>query len=109
MGLDAPFPNEKAPELISDKTSTGLQVDEDFEALDGYVLDTSKYQDPNHSLKTTADGRIALIPQPSDSKDDPLNWSSKKKAMVLAIIAFIAFQADYTSGVGNVTVVPQAL
>lgn len=29
----------------------------------------------SHSLKKTSDGVTVLIPQPSDSPDDPLNWS----------------------------------
>jgi hypothetical protein len=47
-----------------------------------YVLDT-KLQDGNidasssevKEIRTTKDGKIALIPQPSDDPADPLNWS----------------------------------
>jgi len=43
------------------------------------------------------------------SERDPLNWSSAKKARMLAIIAYIAALADYTGGTGIIAVIPQAV
>lgn len=34
-------------------------------------------------LKTTQDGTTVLLPQPSDSPNDPLNWTWTKKHLVL--------------------------
>lgn len=85
-----------------------VTIDEKKEAIEGYVVGADNYDNSSH-LKKTADGRTALIPQPSDSPDDPLNWTSGKKAITLAIIGFIAFLPDYTAGTGIVTVIPQAM
>ena len=85
-----------------------ITIDEKKTAIEGYVVAVDNYDDSSN-LKKTADGRIALIPQPSNSPDDPLNWSPAKKAITLAIIGFIAFLPDYTAGTGIVTVIPQAI
>jgi len=85
-----------------------LQVDERETALKGYVVNADEYNDSSN-LKKTSDGHTALIPQPSDSPDDPLNWSPAKKAVTLAIIGYIAFLPDYTAGTGIVTLIPQAM
>jgi hypothetical protein len=61
------------------------QVDEPSSGYNGYVLDASLLRDGDQ-LKKAADGRTILIPQPSDSKDDPLNWTPRKKALTLAAI-----------------------
>ena len=85
-----------------------VAIDEKKTAIEGYVIGADNYRDISN-LKTTVDGRIALIPQPSNSPDDPLNWSPTKKALTLAIIGFIAFLPDYTAGTGIVTLIPQAM
>ena len=85
-----------------------VTIDETIDAVEGYIVDADNYEHGSN-LKTTADGRIALIPQPSDSPDDPLNWLPSKKAITLAIIGFIAFLPDYTAGTGIVTLIPQAM
>ena len=85
-----------------------VQIDERNIALKGYFVNADKYDDSS-DLKKTLDGRIALIPQPSDSPDDTLNWSPAKKAVTLAIIGYIAFLPDYTAGAGIVTLIPQAM
>jgi len=77
-------------------------------ALTGYAVGTDDYDDSSHPKKTS-DGRIALIPQPSDSLDDPLNWTPRKKSVTLAIIGFLAFLPDYTAGTGIVTLIPQSM
>ena len=88
--------------------TNAVTIDEKKIAIDGYVVGADDY-DEGSNLKKTADGRIALIPQPSDSPDDPLNWSPAKKAITLAIVGFIAFLPDYTAGTGIVTLIPQAM
>ena len=91
----------------TDATPSTL-VNEETEALDGYVLDPRLYPDNAARFKTTADGRVVLIPQPLDSPDDPLNWSRGRKWAMLAIITYIAALADYTGGTAIITVIPQA-
>lgn len=67
-----------------------------------YVLDT-KLQDGNtdassseaKEVRTTKDGKIALIPQPSDDPADPLNWSWVKKHQVLVALTFSALLTDW--------------
>ncbi|THC94210.1 hypothetical protein EYZ11_006309 [Aspergillus tanneri] len=85
------------------------EIDEEEEALEGYVTDPSRYPDHAARLKTTADGHYVLIPQPLDTPDDPLNWSPRKKWRIVAIIAYIAFLADYTGGTAIITVIPQSI
>ncbi|KAJ5287124.1 hypothetical protein N7478_002810 [Penicillium angulare] len=73
---------------------------------DGYVLnDASLAHD--HGLKTTQDGGTILIPQPSDSPNDPLNWTQFRKNVILIIISCTAFLPDYGSATGSVTLSPQ--
>ncbi|KAF3483514.1 uncharacterized protein GIQ15_02838 [Arthroderma uncinatum] len=91
------------------------KVDADVEAIgegdgdssaDGVVLDVSVAG--TAGLKTAADGHTILVPQPSDSPDDPLNWSPSRKWIILLVISFAAFLPDYGSAVGAVTLLPQA-
>lgn len=97
--------DEEKPQLASHI----VELDEEVEALEGYVLDPALYPDNAARLKTTADGRYVLIPQPQDTPADPLNWSPRKKWLIIAIIAYIAALADYTGGTAIVTVIPQSL
>ncbi|OAL74087.1 hypothetical protein A7D00_2117 [Trichophyton violaceum] len=81
----------------------------DGDSSDGVILDVAVARPgAADSLKTAPDGHTILVPQPSDSTEDPLNWSSTKKWIVLLIISFAAFLPDYGSAVGAVTLLPQA-
>ena len=92
------------------------RADVDLEQIgekEGYVLDEEQLRRalniPDHaSIKTAQDGRTVLIPQPSDDPEDPLNWSTWKKTMILYIIALTAFTGDYGSAIGGITLLPQA-
>lgn len=80
---------------------------------DGYVLDEQNLRKalniPDYAgIKTASDGKTVLIPQPSDDPQDPLNWPTWKKTMVLYIIALTAFTGDYGSAIGGITLLPQA-
>jgi MFS family permease len=44
--------------------------------------------------------QVVLVPQPSDDANDPLNWASWKKHMLLVLVAFGGWNADFASGVG---------
>jgi hypothetical protein len=96
-------PSEK-PQIHLDAT----EIDEEMEALEGYVVDPSRYSNQASQLKISADGRYVLIPQPLNTPDDPLNWSNSKKWLIVAIIAYIALLADYTGGTAIITVIPQS-
>jgi hypothetical protein len=91
------YDNEK-PHAIDELEEVGER--------EGYVLnDVSLAQD--RGLKTSADGQTILIPQPSDSPNDPLNWSSFRKHLILIIISCTALLPDYGSATGAVTLTPQ--
>lgn len=52
--------------------------------------------------------RTVLIPQPSQSPDDPLNWPSVKKNIILGVIVACSFLPDYGSVTGAATLAAQA-
>jgi MFS family permease len=85
----------------SDKESSREIVTVEDEAIgrDGSV----------ETLKYNKDHTILLDPQPSNDKNDPLNWSQTKKNLVLFIISFIALLPDYGSATGAVTLIPQSV
>lgn len=75
---------------------------------EGYILnDTSLAHD--RGLKTTADGQTILIPQPSDSPNDPLNWTQFRKHLILIIISCTALLPDYGGATGAVTLTFQGV
>ncbi|KII84675.1 hypothetical protein PLICRDRAFT_357180 [Plicaturopsis crispa FD-325 SS-3] len=51
-------------------------------------------------LKLTEDGTKVLWPQPTDSADDPQNWSSRRKALQLFVITLTSIVPDFVSGTG---------
>ncbi|KAF5858016.1 hypothetical protein ETB97_004947 [Aspergillus alliaceus] len=96
-----------SPTESSDTEKGHPAVDlEEIGEREGYLLDTSLAQ--NQNLQTTEDGRTVLIPQPSSSPNDPLNWPSFKKHLILVIISVTAFLPDYGSATGAVTLIQQA-
>ncbi|KAF4302307.1 mfs transporter [Botryosphaeria dothidea] len=60
------------------------------------------------NVKTTPDGKIILLPQPSDDPEDPLNWSWKKKHLVFGALMLPAFLTDFGITYGAVTFEKQA-
>src|ERR1700761_2764733 len=63
----------------------------------------------NSQLKTTKNGTIVLIPQPTDSLDDPLNWSMAKKCAVFACILPGCFLTDWVITWGTTLFEAQAM
>lgn len=104
MSSQAKMVQEKQPGYLNT-----TEIDEEPEALEGYIVDPSRYADNAARLKTSPDGRYVLIPQPLDTPDDPLNWSGGKKWAIIAIVAYIALLADYTGGTAIITVIPQSM
>lgn len=101
-----PNPPRSLSNTPSEKTSPSEPPTNPEKGEQGYILDTSLAQ--NQNLKTTKDGKTVLIPQPSNSPNDPLNWSPFRKHLILIIISLTAFLPDYGSATGAVTLIPQA-
>ncbi|KAJ7723411.1 major facilitator superfamily domain-containing protein [Mycena metata] len=51
-------------------------------------------------LKLSRDGTKVLWPQPTDSPEDPQNWSDRRKSLLLIIITLAAIVPDFDSGIG---------
>lgn len=80
--------------------------------VDGYVLDEEQLKlqlglSPNTHLKKSKDGRV-LIPQPTDSSRDPLNWPEWKKNLILFSLTLTAATSDYSAATGASALLPQA-
>ena len=93
-----------------------VHPDVDLEQIgekEGYVLDEEHLRKtlniPDSAIiKTAADGKTVLIPQPSEDPQDPLNWPAWKKTVILYIVSLTAFTGDYGSAIGGITLLPQA-
>ncbi|KAI5204554.1 MFS general substrate transporter [Aureobasidium subglaciale] len=77
-----------------------------FKGSEGYVADLEGASRDN--LKTASDGHTILIPQPSNSPQDTLNWSKTRKHVILIVVSLASFLPDYGSATGAVTLLPQA-
>jgi hypothetical protein len=97
----AEFNEQKSLESIED-----IENIHEFKESEGYIAAVDETHRGN--LKLARDGHTVLIPQPSNSPFDPLNWSPIKKHVILFIISFAAFLPDYGSATGAVTLLPQA-
>ena len=101
-------------ELIAIQEAARPDVDlEQIGEKEGYVLDEEQLRralriPDSAAIKTAPDGKTVLIPQPSEDPQDPLNWPSWKKTMILYIVTLVAFTGDYGSAIGGVTLLPQA-
>ncbi|KAL8999602.1 MAG: hypothetical protein Q9169_001562 [Polycauliona sp. 2 TL-2023] len=71
-----------------------------------HILDAGRLHGTD--IKTTPNGKTVLIPQPSSDPNDPLNWSEKKKHIILFVISVVAFMPDFGSSMGIITLLPQA-
>lgn len=73
-----------------------------------YVLDPEEArieygEEIASKLKLNKSGKYVLWPQPTDSAEDPQNWSNGKKGLMLFIATAAAFVPDFCSGVGIAT------
>ena len=81
----------------------------EFQEVEGYIIDINAEDTTKVSgLKLAGDGHTVLIPQPTDDKHDPLNWSWAKKHSILFVVSFVSLLPDYGSATGAVTLIPQA-
>ena len=90
------------------KPLNSTNVANEFGDHGAHVLDVEQLGTEGRELKTASDGRTVLIPQPSTDPHDPLNWSTARKHIILAVISLQAFVPDYGSAVGVITLLPQA-
>ncbi|KAF9887170.1 hypothetical protein FE257_010424 [Aspergillus nanangensis] len=70
--------------------------------------DPEGFKEKREEPKTAPDGITILNPQPSNSSEDPLNWSNSKKGAVLAVVIACSFLPDYGSVTGAATLGLQA-
>lgn len=96
-----------------DTDSRDIDIDlETWGEEHGYVLDVEVLKEITPKWKNyrlTNDDRTVLIPQPSFDPNDVLNWSWKKKHIILFVISCTAFLPDYGSATGAVTLIPQSM
>ena len=107
--------------LNASQTNHELTYEErerEIERGDGEVLllvdeDNEKSGIHYRQYKMASDGKVTylfirirshvqtiLVPQPSNDPNDPLNWASWKKHVLLVLVAFGGWNADFASGVG---------
>jgi hypothetical protein len=101
--LAAGQPNAWNAELVAGDKAEQLH---EFHETEGYIIDSEGGADGGY--KHAKDGHTRLIPQPSDDENDPLNWSWRKKNLILFIVSLTAFLPDYGSATGAVTLMAQA-
>ncbi|KAI1621291.1 major facilitator superfamily domain-containing protein [Exophiala viscosa] len=73
----------------------------------GLIVDTENLAS-TEGLKLSRDGHTVLIPQPTDSEADCLNWSTTKKHLILFTIAWDALCADFVGAIGSAPIIFQA-
>ncbi|KAF7982219.1 hypothetical protein HWV62_29414 [Athelia sp. TMB] len=72
----------------------------DVEKTSGsYTEDVTVVNSPKYAEMERRHGRTDLVPVPSDSKTDPLNWPSWKKNVLLFIVAFHAMQGPFSAAI----------
>jgi hypothetical protein len=88
----AESPISTGKESYVEETSQTVDVEKDASAGGAYIVsDVADAQ----GLKTTKNGKIILIPQPSSDPDDPLNWSWAKKHTVLLALLLPSLLTDW--------------
>lgn len=102
---------EKPPEAAQEQ-GTAVQnqdrkygVDSDVVLLDAGAAHLESGELGNVQL--AKDGHTVLIPQPTSDPNDPLNWSWRRKHLMLAVVSVTAFLGDYGSGAGIPLIVLQ--
>lgn len=101
---------EKQAHLTAGKVSTSADQDKLINEAGDYgahVLEAARIH--GKDIKSTPDGKTVLIPQPSSDPNDPLNWSDRKKHVMLFVISVVAFMPDFGSSMGIITLLPQAM
>ncbi|KAF5972025.1 monophenol monooxygenase [Fusarium bulbicola] len=96
--------------LSNDEKSDGSRVVDKFppeaRAEAGVLVQVERAE--GTSLRLANDGHTVLLPQPTDDPNEPLNWSSRKKHLILLVVAWAALTSDFTSAAGSAPVILQA-
>ncbi|KAH5586548.1 hypothetical protein HBI24_079490 [Parastagonospora nodorum] len=103
--------SEKDPQAVQHGVDSSQPQNNHYgEDSDVVLLDTGAAHLENAQLadlKLAKDGHTVLIPQPTSDPNDPLNWSWRRKHLMLAVVSITAFLGDYGSGAGIPLIVLQ--
>ena len=93
-----PLSGEETDDVLLDAQAAQVNAGALKLAKDGHVSQTLIHKGiaTNHANAS----QTILLPQPTSSAHDPLNWSWRKKHLMLFIVAFTGFLADFTSAGG---------
>lgn len=106
MAEPKPLEEQKQhPDVHTQIHEQEIGQDTDVILLDTGAAHLEKAQYGN--LKLAKDGHTVLVPQPSEDPNDPLNWSWRKKHLMLAVVSTTAFLGDFGSGAGIPLIVLQ--
>ncbi|KAL6713803.1 hypothetical protein ACLMJK_008295 [Lecanora helva] len=72
------------------------------------ILDETLSGKPKQPSEKADKYGTILIPEPSDTPQDPLNWSWSRKHVILFVLSATAFLPDYGAASGASTQIPQA-
>ncbi|PTB36881.1 uncharacterized protein TrAFT101_007254 [Trichoderma asperellum] len=98
-------PEAKTSGLIKPAVPNASHVEESSSPFETSSKDS---KEPVSDLKLDAHG-LPLVPQPSDHKDDPLNWPYWYKCFVLALLCLLAFVVQFGAGMVPAAFGPIAL
>jgi hypothetical protein len=90
----AKTPDSTSKESFVEETRQPADLEKDASAGGAYIVGEDTDAD-TRGLKTTENGKIVLIPQPSSDPDDPLNWSWMKKHTVLLALLLPSLLTDW--------------
>ena len=109
-----PKADESEKTMDTEKQAAGAMNDKDTESFinehganGAHLLDAHLVH--GKDLHTSSDGKTILIPQPSDDSNDPLNWSQRKKNIMLTVLSISAAMPDVASSMGIIALLPQAM
>ncbi|PON26135.1 hypothetical protein TGAM01_v205079 [Trichoderma gamsii] len=98
-------PEAKASGSIKPAVPNAAHVEESASPFETSSKDS---KEPVSDLKLDKHG-LPLVPQPSDHKDDPLNWPYWYKYFVLALLCLLAFVVQFGAGMVPAAFGPIAL
>ena len=86
----------------------GTASPESLESGQASLHNSDIFEKSNDSSPLGSKSSGTLVPEPSDSPQDPLNWSWSKKHTILLVLSATAFLPDYGAASGASTQLPQA-
>ena len=106
-----PSANGERSQNLDIERSAGPATHEITSDERAHILDVSRLQiqPGSEDVRLALDGQTILIPQPSGDRNDPLNWSTQKKGIILIVISIVSFMPDFGSSMGIITLLPQTM